>query len=165
MKTCTVCNTKKLVSEFHKDSSRKDGCRDLCKECVSSHSKTYYQKNKKRIIDNYSAWVEKNREQHNLRCQEWVKRNRGKVNARTARRYASKTQATPAWLTEDDRWVIAEAYDLAVLRAKMVGGKWEVDHEVPLRGKGVMGLHVPWNLRVVPMQENRRKSNNMKDSA
>jgi hypothetical protein len=159
MKTCTVCNAQKLFAEFHKDSSRKDGYRSLCKECVSSHSKTYYQKNKKRIIDNYSAWVEKNRTQHNLRCQEWVKRNQGKVNERTARRYAAKTSATPKWLTTDDKWVIVEAYELAQLRSKLFGVQWEVDHIVPLRGRGVMGLHVPWNLRVVPMQQNRRKSN------
>lgn len=35
----------------------------------------------------------------------------------------------------------------------------EVDHEVPLQGENVSGLHVPWNLRIVPMPINRAKSN------
>ena len=165
MKHCSKCKELKLFTAFHKDKTHGDGYRSVCKQCISAYQKEYNAKNPERNNARVRAWIEENRQRHNETCARWVKANPGKVNARTARRYAAKTQATPAWLSEDDRWVIAEAYDLAVLRAKMVGGKWEVDHEVPLRGKGVMGLHVPWNLRVVPMQENRRKSNNMKDSA
>ena len=35
----------------------------------------------------------------------------------------------------------------------------EVDHEIPLQGKGVRGLHVPWNLRVIPRVDNLTKGN------
>jgi hypothetical protein len=159
MKRCTVCNTEKQYEAFHKDSSRNDGYRNMCKNCVSAHSKQYYQKNKDKIIAKYYVWLNDNRERHNQRCGEWVRKNRDKVNERTARRYASKTQATPKWLSKDERWMIIEAYHLAKLRERTIGGKWEVDHIIPLRGRTVMGLHVPWNLRVVPMQQNRRKSN------
>ena len=36
---------------------------------------------------------------------------------------------------------------------------WEVDHIQPILGKDVSGLHVPWNLRVITRDENRKKSN------
>jgi len=159
VKTCTKCLTDKDCGFFHKDASRKDGYRNICKECVSAYMKINHEKNKDHIIAKAIKWVAENREKHNAKCNKWAKQNAAKVNARTARRYACKTQATPQWLGADDHWMIEQAYDLAKLRSKMTGFPWEVDHIVPLRGKKVMGLHTPWNLQVVAQTENRRKSN------
>lgn len=87
------------------------------------------------------------------------RRNPGRRNHLTANYRNAKAKRMPNWLSNDDLWVIEEAYTLAALRSTMTGIVWHVDHIVPLRGKTVSGLHVPWNLQVIPGQENVRKGN------
>ena len=85
--------------------------------------------------------------------------NKGKVNADTIKRRAAKLKRTPAWLTEDDHWMMEQAYELSALRTKLFGFPWHVDHVLPLQGKYVSGLHVPTNLQVVPWLDNVSKAN------
>lgn len=161
MKTCTKCCRSLPLIDFHLDKSRSDGYRNVCKKCITSYMKSYYAANRDRVMAKVLKWIGENRDRHNAKCSRWAKLNGGKVNARTARRYASKTRATPIWVRNDidSQWLINEIYELAHLRTKMTNIKWEVDHAIPLRGADVCGLHTPFNLRVVPMALNRRKSN------
>lgn len=82
-----------------------------------------------------------------------------KKRASTVKRRTSQMQRTPQWLDEDQNWMIQQAYELSELRSRMFGFRWHVDHVIPLQGKTVSGLHVPWNLRVIPWLDNQRKHN------
>jgi hypothetical protein len=67
--------------------------------------------------------------------------------------------ATPKWLTPEQRMEIRLKYRLAIELSRATGVRHAVDHEVPLQGEDVCGLHVPWNLRVITQDENLKKSN------
>ena len=58
-----------------------------------------------------------------------------------------------------DREAVREVYRQARELTQSTGVPHEVDHEIPLHGKTVSGLHVSWNLRVRTMSENRSKGN------
>jgi hypothetical protein len=42
--------------------------------------------------------------------------------------------------------------------------KLQVDHEIPLQGENISGLHVPWNLQVIPASKNQSKGNKYDNS-
>lgn len=66
-----------------------------------------------------------------------------------------RLQTTPPWLTREHYALMAEFYALGREHGM------HVDHRVPLRGKTVWGLHVPWNLQLLTPSENSRKSNTL----
>lgn len=81
---------------------------------------------------------------------------RAKHGARyTAMRRSLKSKATPRWLTVNDLAEIEKIY----LKASELD--LDVDHIVPLQGKTVCGLHVPWNLQLLTPTENKIKSNRL----
>jgi 5-methylcytosine-specific restriction endonuclease McrA len=76
-----------------------------------------------------------------------------------ASRRAKQKLATPPWLTDPQKAHIKRTYDLATLMEEITGNKYHVDHIIPLKGKNVSGLHVPWNLQVLPADINLQKGN------
>jgi len=90
---------------------------------------------------------------------QYQKKNPEKVRLWAMNYHAAKLQRTPKCLSEDDHWMIEQAYDIAVKRAKATGVMFHVDHIVPLQGASVSGLHVPWNLQVITELANKQKGN------
>ena len=74
----------------------------------------------------------------------------------TSLRALIKTRATPPWV---DREALKAVYK----EARSLGKNFEVDHIVPLKHPRVCGLHVPWNLQVLSVSENRRKHNRFEE--
>ena len=104
----------------------------------------------------HKEWIAANPERRKEIANRWVRNNPAKANAQTARRRATKLDATPAWA---NKFFMEEAYRLAALRSKVTGIKWHVDHMVPLRHSKVCGLHVESNLQVIPALTNVKKGN------
>ena len=100
-----------------------------------------------------AAWRLANADKERARNAARQKQNPEKACAKTMRYKANRINATPSWLTEEDHHEILKFYTEAQRL------NHHVDHIVPLKGKNVSGLHVPWNLQVLPPHENRSKSN------
>jgi hypothetical protein len=73
------------------------------------------------------------------------------------RRRRREKRAAPHWLTPAQKLEIRKLYLLAEALTEVRGESWVVDHIVPLDGKIVCGLHVPWNMRVLHWLENSKK--------
>ena len=128
-------------------------------EKVKSHNKTQYSRHSDSIQERSRKYASENADYVRKRSREYQKNNLHIYSKSKAKRKAATLKRTPAWLDEDDLWMIGQAYELAALRTKIFGFAWHVDHKIPLQGKNVSGLHVPTNLQVIPAAENVRKSN------
>lgn len=147
-----------------------------CKACVSAYNKKYRaanaekiamqkvewkQANKEHVARKDKAYAEANPEKRAQSRKKWSAANPGKDTASKALNRQARKKRVPTWLSDDDHWMIEQAYELSALRTKMFGFPWHVDHIIPLQGKKVSGLHVPMNLQVIPAVDNLRKSNRM----
>ncbi len=162
---CIACHKAGSLKNFY---SKRDAMLVKFKEAyVKRKSKNpnfhaeHYAANKEKATEDNRKNYQKHREKRIRASVAWAKLNRGKANANKKAYKISKIQACPQWVRSDDdlMWMMQEAYGLAAMRTQMFGFSWHVDHVVPLRGKDVSGLHVPWNLQVIPGQDNCSKSN------
>ena len=133
--------------------------RESNKEKVRARAAKYWSARPEKKAGHNKKAYHKNRDARIAYAAQWQKDNPAKVRARTSRRRTAKINATPWWV---DHAAIEEIYEESVRMTVETGIPHEVDHIIPLKNKYVCGLHVPWNLRVIPAVENRRKGNTYK---
>ena len=92
---------------------------------------------------------------------EYKDRNVDVVRADTSVRKRRHREATPKWLTVDQKMAMRQLYVQARKLTEITNARYVVDHIVPLRSHEVCGLHVPWNLRVITQEDNLKKSNKL----
>lgn len=63
MKRCTKCGEVLHISRYHKDKNCKYKVRNICKECQKKIGKSYYNKNKKEILDKCKVYREEHKEE------------------------------------------------------------------------------------------------------
>jgi hypothetical protein len=78
---------------------------------------------------------------------------------RTKRYFLAMLNATPKWLTREQKKAFYAVYR-EMRRRRRNGEAVSVDHVVPLLSDSVCGLNVPWNLEIVDEKQNGRKGNN-----
>lgn len=123
--------------------------------------KEYMKQWHKNNLEQQRMYREQYRKDNNDYFKLYAKENKHKINSNTRKRQCALIQRIPKWLTDDDYWMIEQAYELAALRTRMLGFNWHVDHILPLQGKIISGLHVPVNLQVITARQNYIKSNKL----
>lgn len=176
MKTCTKCHQTKSLIEFSKYFRGKNGLKPYCKQCANIETAKWQKDNKERKKATDLLWKESNKERSvkyfsdyynknisKLKSEslQWKKNNPGKASAIVANYRATKLQATPKWLTKEQKLEIKAFYIKARELEKLNGIKMNVDHIIPLQGENVCGLHVPWNLQILTKKANTQKSNKL----
>tara|TARA_R110000868_G_scaffold78283_3_gene223508 strand:+ start:7266 stop:7952 length:687 start_codon:yes stop_codon:yes gene_type:complete len=109
----------------------------------------------------FKNYAIENKEKIAVKNKNWAQNNKGLVREKTRRYQATKLKATPPWLTAIHHAQIQEMYDVAVALEMQTGVPHHVDHIHPLQGQELCGLHVPWNLQVLPWRDNIAKSNKL----
>jgi hypothetical protein len=169
MKRCSVCKEARLLSEFPVRRASPDGLGYICKPCVWVRSRAWREANREAHRASVLEWQKKNKDRVNQRCKDWRERNKlrraesvkswnernqDKRAAAVARRRAKLV--TPIWANKSE---INKFYAEAKRLERETGIKHHVDHIVPLNSELVCGLHVEWNLQVIPAKENVLKRN------
>lgn len=167
LKKCNgPCQEEKELTSYHKGNGSfgvKSRCKDCCKISYEPNSKeykrNYYLAHIDKAREARRKHQERNRDEYRRRNREYDKLHKPERAAREAFRRAKKLYATPPWLTEEHKNQIKQLYKERDMLRISTGIMYHVDHIIPLQGKEVSGLHVPWNLQLLPWNENLKKSN------
>ena len=133
----------------HRENARRNGRENA--EAKRVAAKEYREKQPERFRAARDAWYARNSCLVKSRAKEWAKDNQLKVRAIQAANRAARMHARLRLSDEQKAWMIL------IYETTPVG--WEVDHIVPMRGKKVCGLHVPWNLQHLDKSSNAKKHN------
>lgn len=163
-KTCMECAKDVQAAAYRRNA-----------EAIKERVKSYRENNKSAVARRHRKYYDENRDRLSVYCAERYQRKKAEI-AEQVRKYrdarpgfsreissayrARQNNAMPQWV---DRQALREVYREAQRLTEQTGIQYSVDHIYPLKGANVCGLHVPWNLQVIPKIENCRKGRKMPD--
>ena len=130
-------------------------------EAGQQAKRKYYEANKENVIARAQARPDEDKRRYKKTHKV---NNPDMYKEMTSLRRRRFRDATPKWLTENQKMEIRLKYRLAIELSRATGERHAVDHIIPLHGESVCGLHVPWNLQVLTQKDNLTKYNRMIDT-
>lgn len=121
---------------------------------AKASARRYYERNKEAVKAKANNQPPEKRREYRRR---WKENNPDVVRAHIAQKRRRLRTATPRLLSQKHRKQIRDLFIVAYTLSRNTGVTYSVDHIIPLVGDGICGLHVPWNLQVIPLLENCRK--------
>ena len=147
----------KAYCEEHREEAkaRSKAWREAHRKEIKAYSKKYYATHGEEIKAYLKARQQECKAYAKTYSRLYRKKHKAKYAMYTASRKIAKLQRTLGEYSEEIKAFYLESERLT----RETGIKYSVDHIIPLRGKLVSGFHVPWNLQVIPLNENRSKGN------
>lgn len=127
-------------------------------EAAKAAGRRYYEKNREAVKARANT---RPKNEINAYKKRHKVNNPAYYNALTSVRKRRHREATPKWITAEQKLAMRKTYLAAMRLTKISAERYVVDHIYPLISPVVCGLHVPWNLRVMTQAENLQKSNSL----
>lgn len=180
---CFKCEIELDHSLFSPSKTNKSGYKGSCRSCINEgerekralgvggceeRSRRYRERNPEKraaSLSKYNSsskaketqqrWRDSNREYLNKKNNCYYRDNKEKSLIHS-KQYAERMKR--ATLRGFGTYSLLRSFqEKAKAMTNTTGIKHSVDHIIPLKGELVSGLHVPWNMRVITLDENLRK--------